>query len=135
MEKLITKTSKIFWNAARSGINTKDKKAMYDYCKTLKNPKVASDLVFKASWFKDAKKCYKPLRLAVHSTIEYAKFQIKSGRVNTNYMKVLVIWNSNIYWASPIFKHGDYNKSIALENNETNRRIAFLVNKVILKTN
>lgn len=52
---------------------------------------------------------------------------------DTGYFKILIEGNSNIYLASPIYKHSDYNKSIVMANNEQNRKLMAIVNNILLK--
>lgn len=53
--------------------------------------------------------------------------------VNTNYEKIIIEGNEHLYIASPIYRHGDYNKCIFSENTPKNRRKAELVNKLLEK--
>ena len=57
--------------------------------------------------------------------------QIKWGM--SAYSKTLIKGNTNIYWASPIHLHQDYNKIIAMPNTERNRKIMSLVNTHLAK--
>jgi len=66
--------------------------------------------------------------------ILFAKEQVKSGIIKTNYAKILIEGNSNIYWAHPQYAHSDYNKSRAFENTEPNRALALKINNY-LQTN
>lgn len=59
--------------------------------------------------------------------------QIKWGY--SSYSKILIEGNTNIYWASPVYLHSDYNKSRAMENTPENRKIMELVNKMLAKHN
>ena len=59
--------------------------------------------------------------------------QIKWGY--SSYSKILIEGNTNIYWASPVYLHSDYNKSRAMENTPKNRKIMELVNKMLAKHN
>jgi hypothetical protein len=43
----------------------------------------------------------------------------------------LIEGNNSIYWASPVYKHSDYNKSKALTNNERNREVIRAVNNYL----
>ena len=61
--------------------------------------------------------------------IRHALYEKKQG--SSNYSKKLIIGNKNIYWASPCYGHADYNKSIAFENTEKNRRVASLINRYL----
>ena len=62
--------------------------------------------------------------------------RMKSMRANKDsgsYMKVLVVGNKHIYWASPVYQHSDYNKSVWRENAAENRRKAEIINAYLLK--
>lgn len=59
--------------------------------------------------------------------------QIKWGY--SSYSKILIEGNINIYWASPVYLHSDYNKSRAMENTPKNRKVMELVNKMLAKHN
>lgn len=50
-----------------------------------------------------------------------------------NYMKVLIEGNKHIYWASPVFGHQDYNKSIWRDNTAENRRKMVIINNFLTK--
>lgn len=80
---------------------------------------------------KQHKFTYRPEK-QIHSkqvrAILFAKEQVKDGSIKTNYAKVLIEGNSNIYWAHPNYGHSDYNKSRAFENNESNRLLAAKIN-------
>jgi hypothetical protein len=80
---------------------------------------------------KQHKFIYRPEK-QIHSrqiqAILFAKSQVNDGSIKTNYAKVLIEGNSNIYWAHPIYGHRDYNKSRAFENNEANRILAGKIN-------
>jgi hypothetical protein len=65
--------------------------------------------------------------------IRFAKWQKENGAMETNYGKILIVGNSRIYWASPVYKHQDYNKAIAMQNTEKNRALAQKINNFLLK--
>jgi len=52
---------------------------------------------------------------------------------NTNYFKVLIEGNCNIYYAHPNYGHNDYNKSIVFEKNPKNLKLMKLFNNIINK--
>lgn len=56
-------------------------------------------------------------------------FYRQAGR----YAKRLIIGHTHIYWASPVYEHQDYNKSIFADNTPKNRRKAELINKLLDK--
>lgn len=49
------------------------------------------------------------------------------------YLKILIVGDKHIYWASPAYGHSDYNKSVWRENTPENRRKAEIINKFLLK--
>ena len=67
----------------------------------------------------------------VLKTISHAKVEMteKRGR----YSKILIFGNTNIYWASPIYQHSDYNKSIAMPRTTKNEKLAYLINRILIK--
>lgn len=73
--------------------------------------------------------CSRDGRSLIARAINYAK-QCKNGSV---YQKILIEGNNNIYWASPIYGHADYNKSIAFPNTEEFRKISVIINNFINK--
>ena len=68
-------------------------------------------------------------RMPIYDAIQYAKHQKQRGR--DNYSKKLFIGNKNIYWCSPDYAHSDYNKGIAFENTEKNRKVAEIINRFL----
>lgn len=52
---------------------------------------------------------------------------------NTNYFKVIIEGNTSLYYASPIYGHGDYNKSRLFEKNEKTLKLMDLFNSIIKK--
>jgi len=68
---------------------------------------------------------YMPIR----DLVNYVREQKKLGE--SNYAKMLIVGNKNIYWASPNYQHSDYNKGIAMPNNEKNRELAKKINKML----
>lgn len=67
------------------------------------------------------------------AAILHAKNQVNSGSIKTNYAKILIEGNSNIYWAHPYYGHSDYNKSVAFDNTESNRLLAAKINSYLKK--
>ena len=67
----------------------------------------------------------------VLKTISHAKVEMteKRGR----YSKILIFGDNNIYWASPIYQHADYNKSIAMPRTQKNEKLAYLINRILIK--
>lgn len=125
-------TTNIFKVAKMAGINVNNRANLYkfilDNAPSEKVLKKAYSLSYGANY---TKKCFftKSTVSKVSATIRYAMQQKKVGK--NPYSKILVVGNSNIYWASPIYLHQDYNKSIALENNEKNRKLAETINRFL----
>ena len=55
------------------------------------------------------------------------------SKIGSPYQKVLIEGNTNIYYASPIYGHSDYNKSIAFPKNKKTLRLLHLFNSIINK--
>jgi hypothetical protein len=49
----------------------------------------------------------------------------------TNYHKVLIMGNTGIYYASPVYLHSDYNKVRVMDASPRNIRIMELFNKLV----
>lgn len=50
-----------------------------------------------------------------------------------NYCKVLIEGNTRIYWAHPLYRHQDYNKSVFGLNTPANRKRMQLINAILDK--
>ena len=66
------------------------------------------------------------LKTISHANVEMTE---KRGR----YSKILIFGNTNIYWASPIYQHSDYNKSIAMPRTTKNEKLSNLINRILIK--
>lgn len=125
-------TTKIFKVAKLAGVNVSNRANLYkfiiDNAPTNKVFNSAFNLSYGANY---SKKCVftKNTESKISKAIRYAMQQKKAGK--SPYSKILVVGNSNIYWCSPIYLHSDYNKSIAFENNEKNRKLALIINKYL----
>lgn len=53
--------------------------------------------------------------------------------VGTPYEKILIEGNLHIWFASPVYRHNDYNKSIWRKNTPFNRMLAKIINSLIHK--
>ena len=60
--------------------------------------------------------------------------EISKKNKNTNYQKTLIEGKTSIYFASPIYGHADYNKSIFCEKNEKTIKLIGLFKKMVQKT-
>lgn len=66
----------------------------------------------------------KAIKAERQNAIEFVELQINDGTINTNYKKVLILGNTNIYFAHPSYQHSDYNKHKAMRNTPQNRKLA-----------
>ena len=86
-----------------------------------------------------SEKKYKRERIKVDckqlSPVQKTKELIKFSKdfKDSNYFKIMVEGNKNIYFASPIYLHNDYNKSIVFPKNEKTIRLMQIFNKVVNK--
>jgi hypothetical protein len=106
------------------------------YAPSNKVRKLASSLIFDCppKWAKGNYKgvtCYREM----HPTLDAFRFArwIAANTKGTNYFKVLVEGNKNIYWASQKCGHSDYNKSIAMPNTPHNREVMRVINAYLTK--
>lgn len=126
-------TTEIFKIAKKAGVNVLKKgdvfKFIQEYAPSDKVYRNAYSLSYGSAFFKEQRARSTSINMPVSKAIQFAKQEKKEG--TTNYSKILVIGNSNIYWASPVYKHKDYNKSIAFENTEKNRNVAAVINRFL----
>lgn len=120
----------IFKIAFLCGINTRNRHEVYDFIKkyspSQKVTRLAGTLVYgggKVFYF------VSPPKLTVHDSVNFARRQDK----DSNYCKIIIKGSTNYYWASPVYRHSDYNKSIAFPITEKNTILAKLLNHLILK--
>ena len=59
--------------------------------------------------------------------------EMKANKNAGSYKKILVEGGKHIWWASPVYLHSDYNKSIFGDNNEENRRRMEIINAYLMK--
>ena len=128
-------STEIFKIAAMSGVDVSEKGNVFNFIqKYAPSNKVyggAYRLSYGADWFKNFRAKDTTLRMPIKDAIEWAKWQKDKGLMTTIYAKILIEGNTNIYWASPVYGHSDYNKSVAFENNGVNRKVAQLINKYL----
>ena len=131
----ITRTYRI---AKICGVNLKNKMDIYNWLKSNAPTEKVKNKAYEIAYESDRKKMVKngffmPSKPnnRVLATISHAKFEMteKRGR----YSKILIFGNTNIYWASPIYQHDDYNKSIAMPKNPKNEKLAYLINRILIK--
>lgn len=127
--------TRIFKLAAMCGIDTANKCSVFKFVKSNAPTQRIMDLAFHltidSNWKNQAKSVYGMIDLPIHKAITFARMQKNNGWLNTSYGKILIEGANNIYWASPIYGHSDYNKSVAFNNTEHNRRVADLVNSFL----
>lgn len=131
----ITRTYRI---AKICGVNVKNKMDIYNWIKSNAPTEKVKNKAYEIAYESDRKKMVKngffmPSKPnnRVLATISHAKFEMteKRGR----YSKILIFGNTNIYWASPIYQHDDYNKSISMPKNPKNEKLAYLINRILIK--
>ena len=131
----ITRTYRI---AKICGVNLKNKMDIYNWLKSNSPTKKVKNKAYEIAYESDRKKMIKngffmpsKPQNRVLKTISHAKVEMteKRGR----YSKILIFGNTNIYWASPIYQHDDYNKSIAMPKNPKNEKLAYLINRILIK--
>jgi hypothetical protein len=71
------------------------------------------------------------LTISIQEAIEFTQKQISEGTVNTNYAKMFIVGNKNIYAAHPYFGHSDYNKWCAMPNTAKHRKVAAELNQLL----
>lgn len=120
----------IYYIANKCGVDCKNKFSIYRFVlENAPSKKVEKDAFSIA--FGKKQPCYiKAPELPVNNAVNFAKEQ----NYNSPYCKVLIRGNNNFYWASPVYGHSDYNKSVAFPINEKNERLAYLINSMIYKT-
>jgi hypothetical protein len=89
----------------------------------------AYKLSYGSNWFKNFRAKETSVKMPIKDAIDFAKKHKKRGF--DSYSKVLILGNKNIYWASPVYQHSDYNKSVAFPNTPKFRKIADLINKYL----
>jgi hypothetical protein len=125
-------TTNIFKIAKLAGIDVKNRASLYKFIIDNAPSNKVFNSAFNLSYGANYPKQWvftKNTTSKISKAIRYAMQQKKAGK--SPYSKILVVGNSNIYWASPVYLHQDYNKSIALENNEKNRKLALTINKYL----
>lgn len=127
-------STEIFKLAKKCGVDVNNRHLVCEFIReNAKTKKVYQNAWRIASVSNESKRpYYKPsfAQIApICNLINKVREEKKSGK--TSYSKMLIIGNSNIYWASPVYQHSDYNKSKAMVNNEKNREIAAKINKIL----
>ena len=131
----ITRTYRI---AKICGINLQNRIHLYNWIKSNAPTDKVKNKAYEIAFESDRKKMvknglFKPSKPQnmVLKTISHAKVEMteKRGR----YSKILIFGDNNIYWASPIYQHDDYNKSIAMPRTQKNEKLANLINGILIK--
>jgi len=72
------------------------------------------------------------VRESINKSIEAVERDIVAGTHLTNYGKMFIQGNTNIYYAHPFYKHSDYNKWKAMPNTPKHWKIAQELNKKLI---
>lgn len=59
--------------------------------------------------------------------------EMKANKAAGSYKKIIIEGGRHLWWASPVYMHGDYNKAVFGENNAENRRRMGIINAFLLK--
>ena len=130
----ITRTYRI---AKICGVNVKNKMDLYYWiisnAPTEKVKNKAYEVAFESNRPKMVKNGFfiPSPQNRVLKTISHAKIEMTENR--GRYSKILIFGNTNIYWASPIYQHSDYNKSIAMPRTTKNEKLSNLINRILIK--
>lgn len=124
--------------ANKLGVNANSKTEVYNFIKENSKTQKVSNRAYGVAYGRaDFKffRCYKGayenlFREPIQAAIKFAKQQKNEGGWG-NYGKALFVGNRNIYWCHPGYGHSDYNKGIAFDNTEKNRKIAETINKYL----
>ena len=125
--------TEIFKIAKLHGVDVSNRENVFNFIqKFAPSQKVynnAYSLSYGASNFKNYRIDHSTIHTPIANVVRFAKKSKK--RQKDNYTKVLIIGDTNIYWASPVYGFKDYNKSFALKNTLKNRGFAQKVNAFI----
>jgi hypothetical protein len=123
----------IFKLAKDCGVDVTNKSAVKSFIDQNAPTQKVEAASYRIAYQKENKEyCYKPNPLKVNEAIKHAHYH-RRNTIGTNYFKILIIGKNNIYWASPVYGHSDYNKARAFSNTEKNRRAAYLINQLLKK--
>lgn len=129
--------TEIFKIAKASGVDVSNRGSLMRWIESnspsQKVSRKSYNLSYGAGDFKNFKIDHTGIKNRRIDAINHAKFQKAKGYMETSYGKILLIGNENIYWASPVNGHRDYNKSIAFPNNEKNQKLAATINAYLTK--
>lgn len=128
-------TTMIHKTAKLCGVDVSNRGELYDWIKSNTNSQKVLDKAGAISLFRNIEKnihwSLKEVdkRSPIQKSVESARYYKK--RKFDSYSKKLIEGNKNIYWASPVYGHSDYNKSIAFANNEKNRKAMVIINNYL----
>jgi len=94
------------------------------------NKKDYLDIVEK-KWVRHQNKFYFSIEKPIKLTKRLMKKSLESK--GTTYFKIMIEGNKNIYYASPVYMHSDYNKSLVFPKNEQTLKLMHLFNKIVYK--
>lgn len=126
-----TNTTAIFRIAKMKGVDVSKKINVMKFIEEYAPSKKIRDNSYFIALHQNIKHFGIDRRNQVLKVIEHAKKQLKEPK--TPYTKILIEGNKNIYWASEIYQHSDYNKSIAMTNTQKNRELMKVINKLLFK--
>lgn len=120
----------IFKIAKQAGVNVTKRAEVCEFIRRYAPTKRISKWAYSIAYTTDKKAYSVPAPvLPVANSIRFAKEQ----RTSSPYCKVLIKGNANVYWASPVYGHSDYNKSIAFPITEHSDKLIRLINNLIWK--
>ncbi len=70
---------------------------------------------------------------SIKRAIEFTEQQIANGTVKTNYAKMFIQGNRNIYACHPYYKHSDYNKGKMMPNTPKHMKVAEMLNSKLIQ--
>ena len=104
------------------------KNKVYDF---LKNHSVyGCKIAYRMAYVNSKKIVESTINTPIANIVAFAKYE-KTNK--SSYSKILIMGNNNIYWASEVYGHKDYNKSIAMPINNTSIKLMNLVNSYLNK--
>lgn len=126
--KNATKTQ-IFNFVAKKFGNENIKQKVYDFLKD--HSTYGSKIAYNTAYNSGKPFISSFINTPIANVVAFAKSQKKEGK--SNYSKILIKGNTNIYWASETYGHNDYNKSIAMTINDKSIRLMQVVNSYLAK--
>lgn len=128
----------VFRIAKLAGVNVENRvelmRFVEDNAPTKKVYNSAYRLTLCADQANQIKTVHNRIEQPIMDAADFMRRQISDGSMNTNYGKVLIEGNNNIYWAHTSHGHSDYNKSVAFKNTKQNRKVMDLINLMLKKS-